>query len=75
MTLETLLVKIDALPDHERSRLIELLNSRRAANTGKTGEQGRHSITELRGLGKAVWRDIDPQQYVNALRREWEQRP
>ena len=32
----------------------------------------RHSILELHGLGKEIWQGIDPNQYVNNLRDEWE---
>lgn len=34
----------------------------------------QHSILELRGLGKEVWRGVDPSQYVNELRDEWNDR-
>ncbi len=34
----------------------------------------RHSILELRGLGKEVWKGVDPSQYVNELRDEWNDR-
>ena len=33
------------------------------------------SLRELRGLGKAIWEGIDAQEYVNQLRREWDDRP
>ncbi|HVA88317.1 MAG TPA: hypothetical protein VNL71_00600 [Chloroflexota bacterium] len=32
----------------------------------------RHVITELRGLGKAVWQDVDAQDYVNQERASWD---
>ena len=31
----------------------------------------KHSILELRGLGKEVWKDIDAQEYVNQERTAW----
>jgi hypothetical protein len=31
-----------------------------------------HSIRELRGLGKEIWRGIDAQEFVNQLRGEWD---
>ncbi len=34
----------------------------------------RHSILELHGLGKEIWQGVDPQDYVNKLRNEWEER-
>ncbi|MGH2391710.1 MAG: hypothetical protein ACRDIE_26250 [Chloroflexota bacterium] len=32
----------------------------------------RHGITELRGLGKEAWDDIDEQNYVNEERASWD---
>jgi hypothetical protein len=34
-----------------------------------------HSILELEGLGAEMWKDVDAQEYVNALRDEWDHRP
>ncbi len=31
----------------------------------------RHSVLELRGLGKEIWSDIDAQDYVNSERASW----
>jgi hypothetical protein len=31
----------------------------------------RHSIVELRGLGKEIWAGIDAQEYVDQERRSW----
>lgn len=31
-----------------------------------------HSILELRGLGKELWRDIDPVEHVRAERDSWD---
>jgi hypothetical protein len=31
----------------------------------------RHSIMELRGLGKEIWEGIDAQEYVNQERASW----
>lgn len=32
----------------------------------------RHSILELRGLGKEIWKDVDAQAYVNQERASWD---
>jgi hypothetical protein len=34
----------------------------------------RHSILELRGLGREVWQGIDPKKYIDELRNEWDAR-
>ena len=31
----------------------------------------RHSIVELKGLGKEIWKDIDAQDYIDQERRSW----
>ncbi len=31
-------------------------------------------ISELHGLGKEIWEGIDPDQYVESLRSEWDER-
>ena len=32
------------------------------------------SLLELEGLGREVWKGIDPQQYIEGLRDEWNNR-
>jgi hypothetical protein len=32
----------------------------------------RRRISEIRGLGKEIWQDIDAQTYVNSERDSWE---
>ena len=29
------------------------------------------SLMSLQGLGKHLWKDIEPREYVNSLRNEW----
>jgi hypothetical protein len=36
----------------------------------------KRSLLELRGLGAEIWKDIgDAQEWVNAQRAEWDDRP
>ena len=37
-------------------------------------EAGERSLLELEGLGEALWRGVDAQAYVHALRDEWDRR-
>ena len=37
-----------------------------------TKPKKKHSIEELRGLGKEIWEGVDAQEYVDSLRQEWE---
>ncbi len=36
------------------------------------GQTRRHSILELVGLGKHIWKNVDPDEYVRKLREGWE---
>lgn len=36
------------------------------------GRARLHSILELRGLGKELWKDIDPVEHVRAERDSWD---
>jgi hypothetical protein len=33
------------------------------------------NLLDLAGLGAEIWGNIDAQEYVNALRSEWDDRP
>ena len=35
------------------------------------GAHGRHPLLALRGLGKDIWRGVDPDEYVRQLRQGW----
>ena len=63
-TLEELIEAASRLAPEDRARLIRAL-------TQPTIET-EHEITELRGLGKEVWNNIDAQDYINAERDSWE---
>lgn len=39
---------------------------------GSAGKPTLHSILELRGLGKELWKDVDPVEYVRADRDSWD---
>ena len=55
------------LTSEEQSRLAAEL----AQSAGRKNGVKR-SITELRGLGKAVWEGIDPDEYVAKERDSWD---
>lgn len=40
-----------------------------------SSENQKRSLLELEGLGAEIWAGIDPDEYVNALRNEWDHRP
>ena len=45
---------------------------RKAARPAEPVEKPKRSIMELHGLGKEIWKNIDAQEYVNELRKEWD---
>lgn len=71
MTITEILEQAKALSPQERKeltkRLIDMMDVTSAEPT-------RH-LSELRGLGKTIWQDIDAQEYVDNLRDEWDDQP
>jgi len=65
---EQLLQQILELEPEEQSRLVEAITAKLDRKTA------RHSILELRGLGKEVWAGIDARGYVRQEREGWERR-
>ncbi len=60
--------EIRILPAADRLQLLALIAQELAA----VQVGGARRITELRGLGKEVWQEVDAQQYIDALRNEWD---
>jgi hypothetical protein len=65
---------IRRLPRAERLRLQQLLTLDLAGEE-TAGQAGERSLLDLAGLGAGIWRGIDAQAYVTALRDEWDRRP
>ena len=63
--VESLIEAARHLSPEEREKLVKAL--RRVDSAPE-----RRRITEIRGLGKEVWQDIDAQEYVNAERDLWD---
>ena len=70
MSLAGVLEQAKALPPQERKELMKLL-----LDTLDVSPPQKRRLSELRGLGKEIWKDIDAQEYVNELRDEWNHRP
>jgi hypothetical protein len=64
---------IKALPREERLQLVALI-AHELATEDAPSEEPKHSVLELRGLGKEIWNGVDGQEYVNGLRDEWDER-
>jgi hypothetical protein len=63
--LEALIEAAQHLTREEQQKLLDALRSSRPSEPA-------HRITEMRGLGKDIWRGVDPQDYLNAERDSWD---
>ena len=64
LTIDQIIQAASTLQPSERLRLIEALSH------PEPGQQRR--VTQLRGLGKEIWKGCDAQGYVNAERDAWD---
>ena len=66
---EQLLAQAAALKPADQLRLLEALA---ALVRQEVDALPRHSVRELRGLGKEIWQGLDAQQYVDRERSSWD---
>lgn len=70
MTVTEILEQAKALTPAERKELAKQL-----IDTLDIGIRPQRRLSELRGLGKAIWDGVDAQAYIHQLRDEWDERP
>jgi hypothetical protein len=77
MSLQDILREAQTLSSEERRDLIKMLVDTLASKEDRAMEPSpqKHSLRELRGLGKEIWEGVDAQDYINQQRDEWDQRP
>jgi hypothetical protein len=63
LTVEEIIAAAAQLTEKDRLRLFQALSA--------GGTDSRRSITELRGLGKEIWRHQEAQEYVDQERDSW----
>ena len=68
MTVAEVLEQARALSPLERKELAKLLIDLLGVETPSP----KRRLSELRGLGKEIWQDIDAQEYVDQMRDEWQ---
>ena len=66
---------IKSLPAEERLELLALIARELARERAASANEARHSLMELRGLGKEIWEGIHAQEYVDKLRGAWDDQP
>jgi hypothetical protein len=65
-----ILNQVQHLSSDEQLQLLEDL-AKLVRHKNVIPEPYLHSITELKGLGKEIWTDIDAQDYVRQERSSW----
>jgi hypothetical protein len=71
MSLQEVLREVESLSREEQTQLIKLLLDKVLPDTDAQ-PQGKHSLKELRGLGKEIWAGVDAQAYISQQRDEWD---
>lgn len=71
MTITEILEQAKTLSPQERKELTKLLIDMMDVSSAEPIRR----LSELRGLGKDIWQDIDAQEYVDDLRDEWDDQP
>jgi len=61
---------IGSLKPDEQLSLIGIISARLKKTLRQ--KKGKHSVMELEGLGGRIWKEINPQQYVNEERKSWD---
>ena len=64
-------IVLHALPIHRNDRLDVILLKEKEVMQPETTEAG-DPVLKLQGLGKDIWKGIDPDVYVKNLREGWE---
>lgn len=72
MTIHDILKQAQALSPQERKELVKLLVDSISVEASPITRPRR--LSDLRGLGREIWQDIDTQAYINDLRDEWDNR-
>lgn len=72
MSVAEIFEQTKTLTPQERKELMKLLID---SMDDPDIQSEEHSILELAGLGKELWEGIDPQEFINQLRSEWDHRP
>jgi hypothetical protein len=75
MTAEEVYRKyVRSLPATDRLVLVALI-AQDLSSEQTEEESPRRSLSNLRGLGAEIWKDVDAQDYVNDLRDDWHNYP
>jgi len=65
---DDILKRAQQMSREQQQRLVDEL----AQQAGRKNGSQEHSIMELKGLGKAIWQDVDADEYVAKERDSWD---
>ncbi|MCX5815195.1 MAG: hypothetical protein NTX75_02990 [Proteobacteria bacterium] len=69
LAIEKIMIEeIKELSIYQQKKILDLV---RLLKSSINNSSKKHSIIELKGCGKDIWKGIDAQEYVNRLREEW----
>ena len=74
MLFQQILQEAQQLSIADRHELIKRLLDTLPTGPASDVANAKRSLLELEELGAEIWQGIDAQQYVNALRAEWDHR-
>lgn len=69
MTIQEIIQAVQQLSNTERDELMSALQT--LPDTTATSSQ-QYRLSDLRGVGAEIWREVDAQEYINELRDEWD---
>lgn len=75
MTVAEVLQQAQRLSVRERKELVKLLIDTLDAPVSGETPRKKHSILEFAGIGAHLADSEDPQDYINHMRSEWDERP
>ncbi len=58
---------LDLSADEQQELVTRLMSTLKSTRKGE-----KHQLSELQGLGKELWQQIDSTQYLHDLRKEWD---
>jgi len=63
--------QVQQLTDDEKLQLLQDIAAM-LRHQGKAYPRRKHSIKELRGLGKEIWQNMDVEKYIEEERNSWD---
>lgn len=69
--LKTICNDIDTLEPSSRMEILEHIINSLKLDLSKAASAKTHRISELKGLGAEIWKDVDVESYLKKERSEW----